>query len=139
MPDNYLLGDAIYTKLAANGDLITALGGTAIWEAIAPSSQSYPYVIFQWQGGGDENMTPSRMVNEVWTVKAICDVANGSKAKAEAVAKEIDEALVGQFLTVTGWTNFWLAREQSVKYAETDEAGEPIWHIGAMFRIRLGS
>lgn len=138
MPDPFLIGDAIFTKLAANSDLITELGGTFIWESIAPPQQDFPYLIYQWQGGGDENLTPSRMVNEVWTVKAVVNMEAGGKRKSEDIAKRADEALHNQALTVSGWENFWLVREQTVKFAETDEAGVPIWHTGGIFRVRLG-
>lgn len=128
-----LIAVALKSKLAAGSTLITELGGTAIFQMIARKSQALPYVIFQTQGGGDENTTPRRSVNDVWTVKGI---ASGL-TKAEAIADEIDTLLHDQTLTIAGWSNFWMAREQTVRFAEVDEKGDDIWHIGAQYRIRL--
>lgn len=135
MPNPIALSAGLYGKLDGHGALTSELGGTArIFEMLAPPEQALPYVIFNWQGGGDENLTPSRMVNEVWTVKGVADTL----AKAKLIAEDIDGALHMQTLTVTGWTNFLCRREDSLRYQEVDEAGNPIWNVGALYRIRLG-
>lgn len=129
-----LLETGLFNKLTGSSALISELGGTAIYKLIAPPSVSLPYLIFQWQGGGDENQTPSRLLNEIFTVKGVA----GSNAKAHAIAEDIDNALHDQALTVTGWSNFWLAREGRVSYHEVEPDGQAVYHEGGMYRIRLG-
>jgi hypothetical protein len=125
---------AIFGELSGGAGLIGELGGTAIYNRIAPPEAGLPYVIFQWQGGGDENLTPSRMRNVVYVVKGVA----GELSKAEAIDAECDALLHGQALSVAGWSNFWLARESDVAYVEVDESGRPVYHSGGLYRIRIG-
>lgn len=127
------LDTGLYTKLNVSA-ITTLLGGSKIYAMIAPIGTALPYVIWQWQGGGDENLTPSRMRNIVYTVKAVAD----TKAAAAAIDAQIDAALHSQELAVPGWTNFWLAREGDIQYAEVEDDGNVVYHIGGMYRIRLG-
>ena len=125
------LETGLYTKLSGNADLITALGGTAIYNKQAPQSPGTKYVIFQWQGGGDENESPNRMRNVVYTVKAIAQ----GQATAAAIDTKIDAALHDQTLTVSGYTNIWLAREDDVNFSEQDSSGVTWFHVGGIYRI----
>ncbi len=129
------LDAAIYSKLTS-GTALTALlsGTTAVYNRLAPMSVSMPLVVFQWQGGGDENLTPSRMRNVVYVIKGVAETLSA----AEAIDEQVDALLHDKALTVTGWTNFWLARTQDVAYAEVDPAGEAIYHTGGLYRVRLG-
>ena len=128
-----LLEKGIYSLLSAGTALTTELGGTAIYNKIAPSGTSLPCVIFQWQGGGDENLTPGRQRSPVYTIKAVAS----TQAKATAIDGHIDTLLQHGTITVTGYTNFWTAREGDVNYVETDAGGKPTYHIGGMYRIRI--
>ena len=133
MPEE--LSNALHDTLAADGTLTTALSAaTAIYESFAKKGVALPYCIYQHMGGGDENLTPSRMLNEVWLVKGVSE----SLAAAKTIAAAIDDVLHDQTLTVSGWTNFWTARENAVKYAEVGDDGKPIYHRGGLYRIRLG-
>lgn len=125
---------AIFGKLAGGATLITEIGGTAIYNRIAPPDTALPYVIFQWQGGGDENLTPSRMRNQVYTVKAVA----ATLVKAADIDEQIDALLHDQTLTVSGWANFWMAREGDIAYHELEVDNKPVFHTGGMYRIRLG-
>lgn len=136
MPDVEELSNAIHDTLAAYGTLTAALSAaTAICESFATPEDELPYCIYQFQGGGDENLTPSEMLNEVWLVKGVA----GSLSAAKTIASAIQGALHNQTLTVSGWTNFWTARESAVKYVEVDDAGNPIYHRGGLYRVRLGA
>ena len=135
MPDVDELSNALHDALAADGTLTAALSAaTAIYEIIAKKGVDLPYCIYQHMAGGDENLIPSRMVNEVWLVKGVAS----SLSSAKTIATAIDGVLHKQTLTVSGWTNFWTAREGAVKYAEVDEDGKPTYHRGGLYRIRLG-
>ena len=65
------LGSAIYATLAAGTALIGELGGTRIYEALAPQGQALPYVVYFRAGGGDDNSSPRRTRSEQWVVKGI--------------------------------------------------------------------
>ena len=124
------LETALYTKL--NVSAVTTLATGGVWNKIAPQGTALPYVIFQWQGGGDDNLTPRRGRNLIYTVKALAADAD----TAENIDEQIDLALHYQTLTVSGWTNYRMAREDDVNYQE-EPTGVPVWHIGAMYRIEI--
>jgi hypothetical protein len=130
-----VLDTGIYSKLSGSSTLTTLLGGAKIYNRLAPETADPPYVIFQWQGGGEENLTPSRMRNVVYTIKAV----SRTLAQAGSIDAAIDGLLTGSTITVSGWTNFWLARGSDIAYAEVDAGGNELWHTGAMWRIRIGA
>lgn len=126
------LGSALYTKLAAGTALITELGGTAIWDTLAPQDQSLPYLVFFYSGGGDENRSAKRARSLVYTVKAVAE----SKSKAEAIDAEVDTLLHQQTLTISGWDNWWTARVADVAFVQS-AGGVLHWHRGGQYRIRI--
>jgi len=128
-----LLEAALLSKLTGQASLITALGGSYIYNKIAPQPAPGKYVIFQWQGGGDENETKHRTRNLVYAVVGVAS----SQAAAAAIDAEIDAALHQATLTISGWTNFWTARETDLNLVETD-AGEVVrFRVGGLYRIRI--
>ena len=122
------LETGIYNKL--NVSAVTNLATGGVHNKIAPQGTALPYVIFQWQGGGDLNETPRRTRGPVYTVKAIAE----SQDTAEAIDEQIDILMHYQTLTVTGWVNYMTRREGDVNYQETP-MGTPVFHIGGMYRI----
>lgn len=124
------LETALYSKL--NVSAITNIATGGVWNKLAPQGTSLPYVVYQWQGGGDDNITPTRGRNLVYTVKALAADAD----TAESIDEQIDIALHYQTLTVSGWTNYRMCREGDVNYSEM-ELGVPVFHIGAMYRIEV--
>jgi hypothetical protein len=104
-----------------------------IYNSVAPPGKSLPVVIFQLQGGGDDNLTSVRNRSPVYTVKCIAKL----EETALTVSEKIDDALHEQTLTVAGWTNYRTAREGDINYTESDETGQVIYHIGGMYRIRI--
>lgn len=124
----------IYSALTGGTALITALGGTAIYHMQAPESTPLPYVVFSLAGGGDENITPSRMINVVCNVRVYADDAK----EAWDIMSKVDTVLENKTLTVSGQTNFWTMRENC--WELTDNTGaETIYAAGAYYRIRLDS
>jgi hypothetical protein len=125
--------DALYTKL--NVASVTGAGATGVFNRIAPENQALPYVIYQWQGGGDANITPRRSRNLVYTVKAVATTLGA----AGAIDSAIDALLHMQTISIStgGWATFWVAREQDIAYEEVDPRGLIIYHTGGMYRIRF--
>ena len=126
------LNAAIYSKLSGGTALVSALGGTCIYHGIAPEGKALPFVIWSYVAGGHENMTPRESVNAVVYVRAYAVDAK-TAAQLDGYAAELLETK----LTVTGWNNFWLAREESIVLPDIDEAGKVTWSCGAYYRVRL--
>lgn len=127
------LETGLYSILSGNSALTTELGGTLIYNKQAPQGPGTKFVVFNWAGGGDENLTPHRTRNVVYTVQAVAT----TQAQAATLDRLIDAALHEKTLTVSGWTNFWTAREDDISYVEQDAGGNPIFHVGAQYRIRI--
>lgn len=127
------MGSAIYSKLAGDTTLVTALGGSAIYVEQAPDNASLPYVVFSHQAGGPENLTPRDMRSHLWFVR----VYAGTRAAANLYDGYISDLLHRGNLTVAGWTTFWLVREEDFSLIENPRNGSPIYMAGATYRIRL--
>ena len=130
------LNTAIYSTLSA-GTALTALlaGTTAIYNMQAPDGATLPYCIFNMQGGGDDNMTAHRTKSLVMFVRGY---SSTSAARAGSIDAQIDALLHNAVLSVSGWSNFWLAREEDMATAEVTEAGNTIWMAGGLYRLRIG-
>ena len=126
-----LLEAAIYTKLNV-ASVKSGAGATGVYNRIAPQGAALPYVIFQWQGGGDENDHPKRSRNLVYTVKALAATVTA----AETIDAACDALLHDGSLTISGYSLFWLRREGDVAYGEVNDAGVTVFHSGGMYRIR---
>lgn len=128
------LNTSVFSKFSGGTALITALGGTAIYFGQAEDGKDPPYVVFSYGGGiGYENVSPSESVNELIFIRAYA----AAPAQAGTLDGLITPLFHKQTLNVTGYTNFWTAREQAVATSEIDEAGKTTWVSGAYYRIRL--
>jgi len=84
-------------------------------------------------GGGPDNITPSDLRSLVYGIKAVSDTL----LAAANIDARLDALLHNQSISVTGYTNLWLARETDVQFPETAPNGNPIYHYGAYYRIRI--
>jgi len=125
----------IYNKLIGQASLITALGGTFVYNQLAPQPAPAKYCVFQWQGGGDLNESPTRMREPLYTVRGVAT----TKAAAIAIDAAIDAALHNQTLTVTGWTNILCRRQTDINFIEQDSGGVNRFHAGAIYRVIIDS
>lgn len=128
------LNAAVYSKLSG-GTALTALLATtsSVYYLQAPDGAALDYVVFSYQGGGDENWTSHRTKNLMLFARGY---SKTGPAQAGSIDAQIDALLHGTTLTVSGWTNFWTAREEDVSLVETDPAGKHIWMSGGMYRVR---
>lgn len=128
------LDAALYSRL--QGTAITSLlaGTTSIFHLQAPEGASLPYVVFNIQGGGDTNDTANRLKNLVVFVRAY---SVNSAAQAGSVDAQIDTALHLAPLTVSGWTNLWLARETDLETVENEPNGRQVFMSGGLYRSIL--
>lgn len=127
------LNTAIYNRLAGSTALVTTLGGTAIYYLQAPDNAVKPFVVWSYSAGGDENETANRTKNLVVLMRSFASTPK----QAGEVDKAVDDLLHLQPLTVTGWTNFWLARESEVSLVENLPNVEKSYMTGAYYRARL--
>lgn len=129
-----VFNSALYSRL--QGTAITSLlsGTTAIYHQQAPEDAEYPYIIFSTPSEIDENMTQNRTKNNVVFIRAY---SGSSAAQAGSIDAAIDSAIHLQPLTVSGWTNIWMAREQGLETVENDPTGTQIFMQGANYRCRL--
>jgi hypothetical protein len=127
------MGSALYSKLAAGAALTSMLGGTAIYDTLAPQTQPTPWVVFFHSAGGDDNTSPRRARSLVYTVKAVSTVGS---LEAGEIDDLVDTLLHEQTLTVTGWGNYWMARVADIAYTE-ESGGVLFWHRGGQYRIRI--
>ena len=128
------LNTAIYTKL--QGTAITSLlsGTSSIYNIQAPENSTLPYIVWNIQGGGDENLDANRTKNLVLFIRAY---SASSAATAGSIDAQIDTALHLVPLTVSGWDNIWIAREQDLETVQNEPSGQRIWMAGGLYRVRL--
>ena len=127
------LEKAIRNVLLGNAALVDRLGGERVYNRQAPPDTPFSYVLFQWQGGGEENVTPQESVNVLYTVKAVSTQVR----EALELADLVHEALQDADLVVSGWGTFWVRRESWVSYVDYDRTGRVFFHIGGVYRIRM--
>lgn len=126
---------AIYTKLQTASGVTSLLAGTtSIYSVIAPDNAPMPFIVFNVQGGGDENLDRHRTKNIVYLIRAYSQV---SKAQAGSIDAAIDTALHLQTLSPSGWANFWTAREEDVSAVEVPQNAQKIWMVGGLYRVRI--
>ena len=130
-----VLDQAIYTKLNAATALTSLLAGTAaIYHIQAPDNATLPYVVFNIQGGGDENLTPKRRKNLIVYVRAYSGV---SALNAGPIDTQIDTLMHGGTISVSGWANIWLNRENDIELVDNTPSGKKIWMQGSYYRTRI--
>jgi len=127
------LNTAIYSALSGGTALTTALGGTAIYYQQAPEGAALPYVVWSYPAGGDDNLTSSRMKSMVAYVRGYAAGAG----QAGTIDGYCDALLHGRVLSVTGWNNFWSAREEDIAYVENLPDNTRAYSAGGYYRFRL--
>jgi hypothetical protein len=132
-----VLEEAIYNNLAAGTALTTLLGGTAIYNSLGGETVAYPLVIFTKSSGIDENDTPHRAKALVYQITAISDKG---KKEAEQIDNAVDALMYGANLgSMSGWYDYWCARESDISYNEMTQGGKVLWHEGALYRVRIAT
>jgi hypothetical protein len=121
-------------KQAIRNQLIAAgvNGGVSIFDTLAPAGTAYPYVLFQYVSGGDENLDSLDTRSELWQVKAVSNDHDDTHTLAEAIRA----ALHRQALSITGWQHLWTIQVDHIWLVE-GVARDQVYHAGGTFRIRL--
>lgn len=129
---NAIPSQAIYTNLSTYSPLITALGGTFIYQGFAPETVGVPYVLFYPEGGGELNNSPKDAVDLRWNVK----VVDTNQVTAGTVTTLIREALHEKSATLgLGWNTLKIVHDSPFYYIDHVE-GKTYVHSGGIYRIR---
>jgi len=133
--DTNAFDKAVRDRLAAHSGLITALGGTKIYEAVAPQGGSLPHVVYNAQVPSVPVRTLQRVAyeNMVYLVKGVTQ--DTSPAGCGTIAKEIEAALTAAPLTISGYGHMLCHREQSVSFVEVID-GVRYNHRGGLYRLQ---
>lgn len=126
---------AIISKLTGASTVTSLLAtSSSVFNVTVPTSYGYPLILFNLQGGGDLNDTPRRAKEPLYQIKALSEI---SMYEAGQIDDAMDAVLHNATLTVSGWTNYWCARESDVRYAEALADGSYIYHSGGIYRIGI--
>jgi len=118
----------IYSKLAGLG----ANFGIRIYAQQAPLGATMPYCVFAYVGGGDTNISQSRIVDVDYQIEVI----STNLAEARAGSDALDTALHDGMITVGGWNLIAVTRGSLFQRVENVE-GKQYWRRGADYRIRI--
>jgi hypothetical protein len=129
------LNKGIYDKLTGGTALVALLAGsTSVYNIQAPDSATLPYVVFSHWSGGVEPTMPGNMINKNMFIR-------GYTKKSAAAAGSIDTAigalLDGSSISVSGYTNFWLKKEQEFENVDNLANGEKVWMCGHEWKVRI--
>ena len=127
------LNTALYTRLQGTAITSQLSGTTAIYNLQAPEGAVLPYIVFD-DITTDDNDSQNRALNTLVTIRTY---SGNSAAQAGSIDASIDTALHMIPLTVSGWTNFWMAREQVTPLVENQPSGKRIFSMNAEYRVRL--
>jgi Protein of unknown function (DUF3168) len=134
MPGDYVdpIRAAIFAVL--DGDPTLSELATGVHHLRAPAEAEFPYAIFNKQSGLPiRAMGTVAFVNQLWLVKGLC--RGGDQGEAEAIDARCETLLDGADLDIEGFNLLACERETDVIFPE-DDAGETIFHVGALYRIR---
>lgn len=124
------------TTLAADATL-TSLVSTRIYSERAPQSATFPFVLFQFQGGSDVMGAGATriMLDGVWVVRGVVKGNSFNQDSLKSIADRIDILLHRSSGGVAdGTTVFTSTREAPFRLAE-DRDGVSYRHLGGRFRI----
>ena len=131
------VNQALFGRLAGDATLVAMLaaGTLGIYVDNAPDNSALPMVVFSHHSAVELSLTAHRDPDELLYVRAYA----AGPAQAGTIDARLDTLLHMQPLTVTGYTNIWLARETDISLIEKDSAYLPTWSVGALYRSRLST
>lgn len=121
---------ALYSKLTTTGG--TALWSTRVYEGQAPQGTALPYVVFFHVAGGDENISPSRIVDVRYQVDCWAE----SRADARLGGDYLEAALHNGTLNISGWSQIG-CEQTTLRSSVENVQGKQFYRRGADYRIRM--
>ncbi len=124
----------LYQTLSGDSILQSHVGDR-IYNGLAPSSPTYPLILFNHQAGRDVIVVGAQraMVATTYLLKAVDRSASNSSL--EPIVDRFDRLLHGNSgVPATGFRVLACYREETVEYVE-EEGGIPFRHLGGLYRI----
>lgn len=116
--------------------LASITGSTGTYEGRGPTTQPYPFVVYQDQSSQDVNGVGADvriMADDMYIVRVISRVTSYGSIKS--IADDVDEALHGQINVATA-SGLVLACQRQSEYRLLEELeGRQIRHLGGVYRI----
>lgn len=106
---------------------------TGVYHLRAPAEAEFPYVIFNEQSGLPIRSFRDASKNQLWLVKGVC--RGSDQGQSEAIDSRCEALLDKQRFAIEGLELLGCERQTDVIYPE-DDAGETIFHVGALYRIQ---
>ena len=126
----------ITAKLTADTALGSAVS-TRIYDSVAPQGAAWPFVVFQNQSGGGNDVAAMGalriMTDSLFLVKGI-EKSSSFMGNLKTIATRIDAALHGTSGTATDGTVIACVRERAFEMIETTD-GVQYRHLGGIYRI----
>lgn len=127
------LNAGLYGKLAAGTALTASLGGTFLYYQQAPDGAPLPFVVWNYQGGGPLNLTPSDLREMLVTVQAYA----ATPAQAGTIDGHVSALLHHGTITVTGYDVLAIWRESDLASVYNPPNGATEYSAGAVYRVVL--
>ncbi len=125
---------SLYTTLQAGTALTARLAGTtSIYSDQAPDNATFPYIVFNHQGGGPDNIAPVNLENNLWYMRVY---STTSQKDATEIFDLADQRINRVALTISGYKTFWCNRETNIRLVENLPSGERIFSCGGVYRVR---
>jgi hypothetical protein len=136
---------ALYGKLNVSGVLSSGTGlATAVYNAKALESASFPYLIFQQQASSPvEYAMGQGIVDETtfWVVQGFADENSSSSKSPQEVAETIAQnalTAIGTTMTLTGGgTVAWMGRVQDTPPIESQQGDRYVYQRGFLLRVSV--
>lgn len=125
----------LYRTLSQSTAVTTALGGTAIYETLAPQGAAMPYIVYQVQGNATEFNAAGDSISGIplFGVKVVSE--GQTFQPADDIMKVVLPLLEGASGTVTGF-KMSCFRVAGIDYPEITR-GKRYNHLGAVYRFQV--
>jgi hypothetical protein len=131
-----IVATAARLKLLSNPQIVD-LVGTRIYRGVAPQAATYPYILIDYQFGGEIQMSPKSEFDTGYLITAV----SPSQVQAESLADYITDTLRNQDVVYKdGYSCYAPVTEEnsfgSSFFATTNAQTQLYWRLGAVYRFR---
>lgn len=128
--------DALRTRLIAGAEP----WNDRAYQGRAPAGTAYPYVVYFWSGGGEDNRTRKRDANLMITVKAVAKTIGQALSAADRIDALLnDHGLYDNagdsLVNAKGWYILTITQEGAFELVETFAAADDTYHQGGRYRF----
>jgi hypothetical protein len=136
---------ALYAKLNVSGVLSSGSGlATAVYNAKAPESATFPYLIFQEQAASPVAYNFGQGIADetsFWVIQGFADKNSSSSKSPQEVAETIAQnalTAIGTTMTLTGGgTVTWIGRVNDTPPIESQQADRYVYQRGFLLRVSV--